>query len=100
MNKNQTASSYWRLLRKRFKNNRKAVWSFRILLGLVVLSILVPIIANDKPIYARIDNERSYPIFQEIAEDWGVQKASGKFLGKNWYNENYQRRSLAINSLQ
>ena len=51
-----------------FKANRRGYWSFVIFLTLFVLSLLAPIIANDKPILVRYKSETLFPMLVNYPE--------------------------------
>ncbi len=52
------------MLWERFRKNRMALWSLRILYGLVFLTIFGPFLANEKPLVCKIDGRISFPILQ------------------------------------
>ena len=54
------------LIRLKFKENRRAVWSLRILAVFIIVSILAPLIANEKPIVVCLSDRCYYPIVSFI----------------------------------
>lgn len=48
---------------RQFKNNKLAYLSFRILLVLVIIALLCPILANDKPLYIKYEGSHYFPAF-------------------------------------
>ncbi len=46
---------------KQFRTNKPAMWSLRLLGFLIVLALLSPIIANDKPIYCKYKGQTLFP---------------------------------------
>lgn len=52
-----------------FKANRRGYWSLWIFLILFGLSLFAEVIANDKPIVARIDGKFFFPVFQTLSEN-------------------------------
>ncbi|HXB41619.1 MAG TPA: ABC transporter permease [Bacteroidia bacterium] len=46
---------------KQFRINKPAMWSLRLLGFLIVLALLSPIIANDKPVYCKYKGETLFP---------------------------------------
>ena len=46
-----------------FRKNKPAIWSFRLLIALLVIAFLAPIIANDKPIYCKYKGTSLFPAF-------------------------------------
>jgi peptide/nickel transport system permease protein len=49
--------------RRQFRNNKPALWSFRLLVLLLVIALLAPVIANDKPLYCRYKGATLFPAF-------------------------------------
>ena len=78
------------LLRERFRENRAAVWSVRVLYFLIFVAVFADILANDKPLYAHLDGESSFPVFKEIGMEWGLRASDGAFLNANWHNKEYE----------
>jgi len=48
---------------RRFRQHKAAVTALYLLIGLILVAILAPLLANDKPIYCKIHNEHLFPIF-------------------------------------
>jgi len=66
--------SYGAIVKRQFKKNRPAVWSLRFLYLIVIIGLLADFIANDKPIYCKIDGETYFPIFRDYAVNLGLAK--------------------------
>ena len=48
---------------RQFKKNKLAYGSFRILVALVIIALLCPVLANDKPLYIKYKSNRYFPAF-------------------------------------
>ncbi|MFL5753021.1 MAG: ABC transporter permease [Bacteroidia bacterium] len=48
---------------KQFKRNKAAYWSYRILVAFVVIALLAPVIANQKPLYCKYKGQTLFPAF-------------------------------------
>ncbi len=68
----QLDQSYWAIVKRQFKKNRLAVWSLRILALIMIIGLLTDFIANDKPIYCKIDGKSYFPIFKDYAVSMGL----------------------------
>ncbi len=79
--------SYWSLIWQRFKKNRKARWSYRVLIGMLWIALLNPFIAGDVPIYTKTDGESHFPIFQQYLIDLGLAEKTGNYLSGNYWHE-------------
>ncbi len=62
---------------KQFKNNKPAMWSLKLLGFLVIIAVLSPVIANDKPLYCKYKGIVLFPAFSfyNIAE---IRNPDGK----------------------
>lgn len=82
--------SYWALVRKRFRKNKLAVWSLRILYGLIFFAVFGDFIANEKPIYCKIENETYFPVFRQYLVSAGLAKWDARFINTNWSEQEYE----------
>jgi peptide/nickel transport system permease protein len=78
------------LLRRRFRRNRLAVWSLRILYGLIFVAVFGDFIANEKPIYCRLDGETYFPVLRQYAVDLGLAQWEARFFQKDWDEHEYE----------
>lgn len=83
-------SSYWLLIRQRFLRNKRAKWSVRLLLFLVLVAFLGDFIAGEVPIYCKLNNQHYFPAFKKQAVDWGIGHWSKPFQNPNWQELDYQ----------
>ena len=77
------------MLRQRFQRNRLAKWSLRILYVLIFIAIFGDFIANEKPLYCKIDGHSQFPVFHQLGLDFGLVKQTATFSQMDWRNENY-----------
>lgn len=56
-------TSYYAYAWKQFRRHKPALVSLYVLAGLIVIAVLAPIIANEKPLYVRYHGESFYPAF-------------------------------------
>jgi len=66
--------SYGAIIKRQFRKNRPAVWSMRILYLIVFVGLFADFIANDKPIYAKINGKSYFPIVRDIGVGLGIAK--------------------------
>lgn len=78
-------STAWR----RFRKNRAALWSLRILYVLVFTGVFADFIANDKPIVCSIEGKIYFPIIKDYGLKLGWTKGDEAFFQRNWQTENY-----------
>jgi microcin C transport system permease protein len=75
-----------------FKANRRGFWSFWIFTALFILSMLAPIIANDRPFLASYKGELLFPTFVEYPES-----KFGGFLAKTNFRDPVNLDEISAN---
>lgn len=84
------AQSPWSQVRSRFRANRMALWSWRVLLVLGLVALFADFIANEKPLYCKLGGEAFFPVFKQYAVDLGFAKWDPVFLQKSWDEHEYE----------
>ena len=77
------------LLWQRLRRSRLAVWSLRILYGLIFLAVFGDFIANEKPLFCQLNGAVQFPVFHQIGIDIGLLDQTAKFMQTDWPNETY-----------
>ncbi len=77
-------------LRQRFRKNRLARWSWRILKALLLIALLADFIANEKPLWCKIEGKHHFPILRQYAVDLGWAKQDPRFFLKEWSEHDYE----------
>ncbi len=90
MVKASTDQRYWAIVKRQFKKNRIAVWSLRILYVLLFIGITSDFLANEKPIYCKIEGNHYFPVFHQYLVDLGWAGWDAVFINKGWSEQNYQ----------
>lgn len=80
-----TAKLWWRLRR-----NRLALWSLRCLSGLLLIALLADFIANEKPLYCRIDGSSYFPVCRQYLVDLGLVGWDARFVTTPWAEQPYE----------
>lgn len=83
--------SYWKQVRQHFWRRRSNRWAFRGLLFLVLLALLGDFIANDKPLYCKIEGKTSFPVLQAYKIQLGWSEASPEYFSRDWSTVEYER---------
>lgn len=63
MSKEQKQFSFRKYSWRQFKKNKPALISFYVLIALAAMALLAPIIANERPLYAKYKGESLFPAF-------------------------------------
>ncbi|MFT5801998.1 MAG: ABC-type microcin C transport system permease subunit YejE, partial [Nonlabens sp.] len=87
---------YWQMVWRRFRKNKSALWAFRGVMVLLVIAILNPFIANDKPIYAKLNGQHHFPVFKSMAVDMGWSKWDKELVNADWVKIKYESVLRAI----
>jgi len=77
-------------LYQRLKKDLAARWALRILMVFIVIAILSPMIANEKPIYCKYKGAKYYPIFNEMLSKVHLSKPQKELLGVDWLSEEFE----------
>jgi len=78
----------------RFRKNRMAVWAFRLILFLSFIGLLADFIANEKPIYCKIEGKTYWPVFHQYGVDLGWTSWDKKFFQNSWQEHDYDYRIM------
>jgi peptide/nickel transport system permease protein len=83
--------SYWAIVRRQFWRNRLAVWSLRLLYVLLFVALFADFIANEKPLYCKLEGQTYFPVLRQYAVDLGLASWESKFFQYNWNEHEYER---------
>lgn len=83
--------SYRAIVRQQFRKNRMAVWSLRVLYVLGFIALMADFIANEKPLYCKLDGEIHFPVFRSYAVGLGLDSWEAKFFQNSWHEHDYER---------
>jgi peptide/nickel transport system permease protein len=86
----EVPQDYWSIVRRQFSKNRLAVWSLRFFYGILFIAIFADFLANDKPLYCKIDGETHFPVFRQYLVDLGLARWEDKFILKRWHEHNFE----------
>ena len=76
---------------QRFRKNKLALWSFRVMIVLVFIAYS-PILSQMKnPYTARFKEIIYFPVMLDYQISLGIRKPISEFVNKDWYKEEYER---------
>jgi peptide/nickel transport system permease protein len=79
---------------KQFRKNKIALWAYRFLIFLIVLAILAPILANDKPLYCNYKGNTLFPVFS-FKQNYEIKNEKGEITEKiNIENGDWKQREF------
>lgn len=85
----KTGESYWDIVKRQFRKKRLAVWSLRILIGLVFVALVADFLANEKPIVCKYNDTVYFPIFKSYGVDLGIGKWPKDLANVSWHKLEY-----------
>ncbi len=84
------SQSYWAIVRRQFRKNRLAVWSLRGLYVLLFVAVFGDFLANEKPLYCKIEGKTYFPIFKQYAVNLGWAQWDARFVLADWSELPYE----------
>lgn len=83
--------NYWAIVKRRFRKNKLAKWSLRVLFVIILIALFSDFIANEKPLYCKIEGKTYFPVIKQYAVDLGLSKWDAKFYRTPWQEHNYEK---------
>ena len=83
------SQAYWSYVKRQFKKNKRAVFSFYVVFFLAIIAIFADFLANEKPIYCVYKGHSYFPIFKEYGVDLGIAKWPKDLQNIDWINTKF-----------
>lgn len=83
--------SYRDIVRRQFLKNRIAVWSLRLLYLLLFIALTADFLANEKPLYCKIEGKAYFPVLKQYAVGIGLSTWEARFFQKGWREHDYEQ---------
>ena len=80
---------YWAMVRKQFRKNRIARYSFRFIVFLVALATLADVLANEKPLMCKYKGSVYFPVFRAFTVNVGLNTWPTDLQNVEWKKLNY-----------
>ncbi len=87
--------SYWSIVKNRFRKNHLLAWALRFLYVFLFIAFFSDFIANEKPLYCKIEGKTYFPILKQYAVDLGFSSWERDFFIKDWNEHAYQAVIMA-----
>lgn len=91
LGKQERNQSYWARVKRRYLKNRLAKWSLRVLIVIFFIALFSDFIANEKPLYCKIEGKTYFPVLKQYAVDLGWSKWETKFYQTPWQDHDYEK---------
>ncbi|MEO0779222.1 MAG: ABC transporter permease [Bacteroidota bacterium] len=85
------AQQFWAMVWRRFRSNRPALWSLRLLVVLLGIAFFADFLANEKPLYCKIEGKRYFPVLADYGQALGWTNPDPQFLNVDWKDLEYER---------
>lgn len=92
--KTRSTERYMARVWREFRANPRALWSLRLVAGLVLLALLADFISNDKPYWIEVEGEWYFPIVTEYGVDLGLRSWPAPLLNADFRRLGEQHPSL------
>lgn len=81
---------FWTRVGRQFRSSRMAKWSLRILYVLLFVAFFADFIANEKPLYCKIDDKTYVPVLWKYGVGLGIYQPDARFYNFDWRGYDYQ----------
>lgn len=71
--------NFWSRVKQEFRQNRRAMFAYRLIQSLVFVAVFASFIANDKPIFVIDEGQWMFPAVSEYFKDWSFSKPISKY---------------------
>lgn len=78
------------MLWQRFKKRRLSKWSLRVLWALVFVAVFGDFIANERPIFCKLNGEVHFPVVEQYLVDLSWKKWPAEFFQKDWNEHEFE----------
>ena len=82
---------YWSYVRRQFSSNKRALYSFYIIVFMAMVAIFADFLANEKPIYCQYKGQTYFPIFRDYGVSLGLAKWPKDLLNINWLETTFEK---------
>ena len=84
-------NSFRQIVGERFRHNRPARWSLRILYVLIFIALFADFLANEKPLYCQLERQHYFPVLKDYAVSLGIGSWESRFVIKDWREQPFER---------
>jgi peptide/nickel transport system permease protein len=84
------AKTFRGMIWERFRMKPAALWSYRLVLLLVVIALLADLLANDQPVYCKVDGQTHWPIFETYYHQLTGAPLDPFLFSADWKKEEYE----------
>lgn len=80
-----------RELIRAIRTRRAARWALRFFCGIVLISLFGDFLANEKPLYCKLEGRTYFPVVQDYAVRLGWMQWESRFLQEGWYDQPFEK---------
>ncbi|MBK8350933.1 MAG: ABC transporter permease [Saprospirales bacterium] len=86
---NEKEQAYWSYVKRQFKKNKRALFSFYIVCFLAFIALFADVLANEKPLYCSYKGNTYFPVFREYGVMMGFAKWPPDLRNIDWLNTKF-----------
>jgi len=79
----------WENVKKQFRKNKLAVYSWRFILFMLIIALLADFLANEKPLVCKYKGSTYFPVFRSYLVDLELVKWNEGFQSSEWKKLDY-----------
>lgn len=73
-----------------FVSRKSARYAFGYFITLALVALMADFLANDKPLYCKLEGKTYFPIVETYLAKIGLTKPESRFLQEGWYDQSYE----------
>lgn len=81
--------------RKRISSKTKS-WALKIIILLIVVAFVHPFIANERPLYCKIEGSHYFPVFRSVTTNLHLTRPYSKINDFNWDQKVYEFKIMPV----
>ena len=76
---------------RQFVSHGPARYAFGYFVTLALIALMADFLANDKPLYCRLEGKTYFPVIEAYCSAIGLTRQESRFLQEGWYDQPYER---------
>jgi peptide/nickel transport system permease protein len=86
---NEKEQAYWSYVKRQFKKNKRALFSFYLVCFLAIIALFADVLANEKPLYCSYKGNTYFPVFRDYGVMLGFAKWPPDLRNIDWLNAKF-----------
>lgn len=87
----EQSQAYWAYVKRQFRKNKRALYSWYVVIFLGFVALFADFLANEKPLWCVYEGKTYFPVFKEYGVDLGLTKWPKELQNIDWINTNFEK---------